>query len=106
MSIKFYSIAILLILINVFFITSRKDSKIFFDEDQESGIIDLGDGDDMFYWLFSSRNSPENDPLVIWLTGGPGCSSELAIFYENGPYTINDDLSLKRNQDKYINHIE
>ena len=33
----------------------------------------------------------------MWLTGGPGCSSELAIFYENGPYTINDDMSLNPN---------
>jgi carboxypeptidase C (cathepsin A) len=51
----------------------------------------------MFYWLFRSRNDKVNDPLVIWLTGGPGCSSELALFYENGPYTINPDLSLKQN---------
>jgi len=35
--------------------------------------------------------------LVLWLTGGPGCSSELALFEENGPYTINEDLSLKIN---------
>jgi cathepsin A (carboxypeptidase C) len=34
---------------------------------------------------------------VIWLTGGPGCASEVALFYENGPYTINDDLSLNPN---------
>jgi carboxypeptidase C (cathepsin A) len=24
-------------------------------------------------------------------SGGPGCSSEIAIFYENGPYSINED---------------
>ena len=33
--------------------------------------------------------------LVVWLTGGPGCS--LAIFYENGPFKINDNLTLKLN---------
>jgi cathepsin A (carboxypeptidase C) len=76
---------------------SKIDSKIFEGEDQESGILDLGNGDDMFYWLFNSRNDPTTAPLVLWLTGGPGCSSELAIFYENGPYTIKDDLTLKRN---------
>jgi cathepsin A (carboxypeptidase C) len=51
----------------------------------------------MFYWLFNSRRSPSTDPLVMWLTGGPGCSSEMAVFYENGPFTINDDMSLKSN---------
>ncbi len=82
---------------------SKKDSKIFFGEDQESGVLDLGNGDDIFFWLFNSRSSPEIDPLVFWLTGGPGCSSELAIFYENGPYTINEDLTLKKNQFSWNN---
>lgn len=79
------------------FAACRNDSTIFVGEEQESGILDLGNGDDMFYWLFQARNLPNTAPLVIWLTGGPGCSSELAIFYENGPFTINDDLSLKAN---------
>lgn len=85
------------LLISILSINAKKDSEIFIGEDQESGILDLGNGDDMFYWFFNSRSRPESDPLVIWLTGGPGCSSELALFYENGPYTINDDLSLKQN---------
>jgi carboxypeptidase C (cathepsin A) len=41
-----------------------------------------------FFWLFESQNNPATDPLVLWMTGGPGCSSELAIFFENGPYTV------------------
>eukprot|EP00262_Sarcandra_glabra_P005779 TRINITY_DN175_c1_g1_i1.p1 TRINITY_DN175_c1_g1~~TRINITY_DN175_c1_g1_i1.p1 ORF type:complete len:501 (+),score=82.01 TRINITY_DN175_c1_g1_i1:332-1834(+) len=51
----------------------------------------------MFYFFFESRNS-KNDPVVIWLTGGPGCSSELALFYENGPFTIADNMSLLWNE--------
>ena len=47
----------------------------------------------MFYLFFESRNS-KKDPVVIWLTGGPGCSSELAVFYENGPFQIANNLSL------------
>ena len=53
----------------------------------------------MFYMYFESR-SPDTaptDPLVLWMTGGPGCSSELAVFYENGPFRIEDDLSLSEN---------
>ncbi|KAL5986163.1 hypothetical protein ACLOJK_028155 [Asimina triloba] len=35
-----------------------------------------------------------DDPVVLWLTGGPGCGSELALFYENGPFSIADNMSL------------
>ncbi|KAI9080201.1 hypothetical protein K1719_037879 [Acacia pycnantha] len=51
----------------------------------------------MFYLFFESRNS-KDDPVVIWLTGGPGCSSELAMFYENGPFQITNNLSLSWNE--------
>ncbi|KAK1284976.1 Serine carboxypeptidase-like [Acorus calamus] len=47
----------------------------------------------LFYFFFESRGK-SNDPVVLWLTGGPGCSSELAVFYENGPFSIADNLSL------------
>jgi serine carboxypeptidase-like clade 4 len=47
----------------------------------------------LFYFFFESRGK-SSDPVVIWLTGGPGCSSELALFYENGPFKIADNLSL------------
>jgi serine carboxypeptidase-like clade 4 len=51
----------------------------------------------MFYLFFESRNN-KKDPVVIWLTGGPGCSSELAVFYENGPFKIANNLSLVWNE--------
>eukprot|EP00959_Pyramimonas_sp_CCMP1952_P347633 7281733-Pyramimonas_sp.AAC.1 len=42
----------------------------------------------LFYWYFESREHPATDPLVLWLTGGPGCSSQIALFEELGPYEI------------------
>merc|ERR550514_964333 len=44
-----------------------------------------------FYWFFEARESPETAPLVLWMTGGPGCSSEVALFGENGPCQVNTD---------------
>eukprot|EP00035_Acanthoeca_spectabilis_P022681 m.445179 g.445179 ORF g.445179 m.445179 type:complete len:460 (-) comp19195_c0_seq1:99-1478(-) len=51
----------------------------------------------LFYWMFESRNNPATDPFVFWMSGGPGCSGQVAMFGENGPYIIQDDLSLKLN---------
>ena len=36
--------------------------------------------------------------MVIWLTGRPGYCSELALFYENGPFHIADNMSLLWNE--------
>jgi carboxypeptidase C (cathepsin A) len=48
---------------------------------------DLGS---FFFWLAKKRenNIPDNKKLVIWLNGGPGCSSMVGMMWENGPFTI------------------
>ena len=87
--------------------SSKVDAGPFINETWESGVIDLNQngGDDMFYWWFESRNSAKDDPLVLWLTGGPGCASEIALFYENGPYQFNaDGKTLKMNPHAWNNN--
>jgi hypothetical protein len=76
-----------------------------------SGYMDLkgsdydkaGEDKHLFFWMFERRPQPEhvhgednNDdksaiPFVVWLTGGPGCSSTLALLTENGPCSVNPD---------------
>jgi len=64
-----------------------------------SGYINVNESANanLFYWFFESQSSPQDDPVVLWMTGGPGCSGELAIFFENGPYQVTDDLTLTPN---------
>ena len=50
------------------------------DVEQFRGFFKLRTGPgskNYFYWHFAARASPESAPTVLWLTGGPGCSSEV-----------------------------
>ncbi|KAI3982886.1 hypothetical protein MKX01_010369 [Papaver californicum] len=37
--------------------------------------VDGSHGKALFYWFFEAFEKPKEKPLVLWLNGGPGCSS-------------------------------
>ncbi|KAK4685115.1 cathepsin A (carboxypeptidase C), partial [Tremellales sp. Uapishka_1] len=51
---------------------------------QLSGYLDISETKHLFFWFMESRSKPKDDPLVLWLNGGPGCSSTTGLLFELG----------------------
>jgi cathepsin A (carboxypeptidase C) len=56
---------------------------------QYTGWLDVGNKH-IFFWYFETRSKPSSDPLLLWLTGGPGGSGMIGMLQELGPCVINE----------------
>jgi carboxypeptidase C (cathepsin A) len=57
--------------------------------------VDSSKNRNLFYWFTKSSN--ETKDLVLWLNGGPGCSSVSGFFTENGPFVVGSDGNVQLN---------
>ncbi|XAR61977.1 hypothetical protein NMG60_11016540 [Bertholletia excelsa] len=67
----------------------------------ETGYVGVDASEDVqfFYYFVKSQSDPKVDPLLIWFTGGPGCSSFTGFVYEIGPLyfdALQTDASLPK----------
>ncbi|XP_040966933.1 serine carboxypeptidase-like 44 [Gossypium hirsutum] len=61
---------------------------------QFTGYIDVDenvDGRSLFYYFVEAEKDPMTQPLTVWLTGGPGCSSVGDGFSSVGPFVVTKD---------------
>lgn len=42
----------------------------------------------MFYYFIESEGSPKEDPVLLWYSGGPGCSAFNGLIYEIGMLSL------------------
>ncbi|XP_061358870.1 serine carboxypeptidase-like 45 isoform X1 [Gastrolobium bilobum] len=68
--------------------------------EQYSGYIAVDDQHQraLFYYFVEAEEDPASKPLVLWLNGGPGCSSfGVGAFEEHGPFKPGDNNVLLKN---------
>ncbi|KAL5830694.1 hypothetical protein ACOSQ4_016048 [Xanthoceras sorbifolium] len=77
------------------------------DFNQYSGYVtvDPNEGKALFYYFVESPHNSSTNPLLLWLNGGPGCSSfGYGAMSELGPFRVNSDgKTLFRNNFAWTN---
>ncbi|XP_022107550.1 lysosomal protective protein-like [Acanthaster planci] len=58
---------------------------------QYSGYLQASGTIRLHYWFVESQGKPAEDPVLLWLNGGPSCSSISGYLTELGPYWVNSD---------------
>jgi carboxypeptidase C (cathepsin A) len=69
-----------------------------------SGYADVADDQHVFFWFFEARNmDPSEAPLTVWINGGPGSSSMIGLFEENGPCRVDENGAVYNNPYSWSN---
>ncbi|KAG8160018.1 hypothetical protein KVR01_010655 [Diaporthe batatas] len=69
-----------------------------------SGYADVGEDEHIFWWFFEARNQdPSEAELTVWINGGPGSSSMIGLFQENGPCRVDADGNVVNNPYSWSN---
>lgn len=69
-----------------------------------SGYADVSPDEHIFFWFFEARNQNASEaPLTVWINGGPGSSSMIGLFQENGPCGVDIDGNVYNNPYSWSN---
>lgn len=78
-----------------FAVDGRSIPEVNFDAGESyAGLLPIskqqGETRKLFFWFFPSDEPKASEEIVIWLNGGPGCSSLDGLLTENGPFLWQD----------------
>jgi len=56
----------------------------------ETGYVEVDEehGVRLFYYFIESERKPAEDPLILWITGGPGCSALSGLLFKIGTFAF------------------
>ncbi|OMH86163.1 Pheromone-processing carboxypeptidase KEX1 [Zancudomyces culisetae] len=73
--------------------------------DNYAGHLKIEDDKDMFFWLIRNNTKTQKE-LVIWLNGGPGCSSFDGLFLEVGPFDFDLKGQIVMREYSWVNRVD
>ncbi|KAL4247232.1 Carboxypeptidase [Abortiporus biennis] len=82
-----------------------KKSRGFCDDEADAytGYVDV-EAKHFFFYFFESRHKPDEDDVILWMNGGPGCSGTFGLFMELGPCRVISQNETRFNPYSWTEH--